>query len=135
MHWAAPLIGLPYAPGARGPKAYDCLGLVQHVVRLRLGVELPDVRAVRGSAWKPVQGAPLADDVVIFTSHGTGPNSRRHIGFMVGLNPEGSPSRLAVLHANGTAARLGGCVVCQDLGDVSRDGWGQYQFWRLDGDG
>lgn len=37
----ADLIGKPYRDGARGPDAYDCLGLAMEMAR-RLGLEVPD---------------------------------------------------------------------------------------------
>lgn len=36
-----PYIGLPYADGGRGPEAFDCWGLVRHVLAREFGVELP----------------------------------------------------------------------------------------------
>lgn len=36
------LIGIPYRDGARGPEAYDCYGLVLHLYRELLGIDLPD---------------------------------------------------------------------------------------------
>lgn len=39
----AALIGRPYAPGARGPDAFDCWGLVVHVLASGFAVAAPDV--------------------------------------------------------------------------------------------
>lgn len=37
-------IGIPYRDGARGPDAYDCYGLVRHLMALR-GIDIPDYRS------------------------------------------------------------------------------------------
>ena len=37
----AEYIGLPYQEGARGPDAFDCWGLVRHVLAREFHVELP----------------------------------------------------------------------------------------------
>lgn len=37
----AEYIGLPYQEGARGPEAFDCWGLVRHVLAREFHVELP----------------------------------------------------------------------------------------------
>lgn len=39
-HWALDLIGKPWEPGARGPDAFDCWGLVYFVYKTSLGEEL-----------------------------------------------------------------------------------------------
>lgn len=38
------LLGKPYKPGANGPNAYDCWGLVQVVQKELFGREMPDIR-------------------------------------------------------------------------------------------
>lgn len=38
--WVHGLIGKPWVSGARGPDAFDCWGLVWHVYRTVLGIEL-----------------------------------------------------------------------------------------------
>ena len=40
--WTDQWVGLPYVPGGRGPRAFDCFGLVQALYRARLGLHLPD---------------------------------------------------------------------------------------------
>lgn len=42
MHWAASYLGKPWKPGACGPDAYDCWGLLRAVYRARAGIELPE---------------------------------------------------------------------------------------------
>lgn len=40
---AAPLIGLPWVAGARGPDSFDCWGLVRHVFQEALAISLPSL--------------------------------------------------------------------------------------------
>ena len=78
MHWLADYIGKPWEAGERGPQAFDCYGLVWHIYKHRLGVELPTYpiapnrfesvwKAYSDCAgsleWKPV-ASPEAFDVV-----------------------------------------------------------------------
>lgn len=103
MTWAIDYVGAPYVEGARGPKAYDCWGIVRQVFRDRLGVELPvygdigadDLRRVareisRGRdtwPWSPVD-QPREFDVAVMSRPGG--RAPVHVGVCVG------PS--AVLH-------------------------------------
>ena len=41
MHWAQEYVGKPWRENADGPDAFDCWGLVRHVYRQQLKVELP----------------------------------------------------------------------------------------------
>lgn len=131
MHWAFSLIGRPWAPGAQGPGAYCCWGLVRHVLELRHGITLPlavesNPGALRQVAhtygWRLVDGPAQADDVIQMT----GPTGR-HVGVMVQAN-----GRLGVLHANGCMTARGprGQVEFQTLAEATADGYGEYGFWR-----
>lgn len=40
-HWSTKYIGLPWANGARGPKAFDCWGLVWYVYLKERNIKLP----------------------------------------------------------------------------------------------
>lgn len=59
-------VGLPYAPGGRGPEAFDCWGLARLVYSELLGLSLP---ALDGSeplapevhGWERVPGPRLLD--------------------------------------------------------------------------
>jgi hypothetical protein len=63
-------MGKPFEDGARGPAAYDCLGLMLEVER-RLGVELPawasDVRELAGALahWEQVTDPQPGDAILI----------------------------------------------------------------------
>ncbi|MDT8895490.1 NlpC/P60 family protein [Halomonas sp. I1] len=85
-------IGLPFAPGGRGPR-YDCWGIVRRVYADHLGIELPlhtgyadtltddtSRLMVAGRAdWREVAD-PEPYDVVMFNVDGR-PN---HIGLVIG---------------------------------------------------
>ncbi len=124
-HWAADLIGTRWAPGAQGPDAFDCRGLVRHVVRERLEADLPEVETAHGSKWRPVEGEPAHLDVVLMR----GPEGR-HIGVMVYGN-----GMLGVLHACGTVNARGRCegsVIFQTLAEATAGGYHAHTFWRYE---
>ena len=120
-HWAAPLVGVPYAAGAAGPQAFDCWGLVRWVLERRHGVVLPhldDVRAAaeaaHGAGWSRVQtSAPWPGDVALL--HG----SELHCGVAVY-----DGRRLRLLHA------------CRVRREVVADDWAEavdgqrVELWR-----
>lgn len=130
MHWAAPLIGLPYRRGEGGPAAFDCWGLVRHIFAARYGVALPLVavddasadngrairEAARCSGWRPCDALLPADgDIVLM--HGIG---GPHIGVIVEAD-----GAMLVLHA------MEGVGVCaQSLAQVRGCGFTSVQLWR-----
>ncbi|QFT47807.1 NlpC/P60 family protein [Roseivivax sp. THAF40] len=79
MQWSDEWIGLRYAEGARGPDAFDCLGLFIALQKARHDREIPDPacsiqqavrrRVVAGmkasGAWLPVD-RPEAGDALLF---------------------------------------------------------------------
>lgn len=130
MHWAEPLIGMPYRRGAAGPEVFDCWGLVRYVFATRYGVEMPavavddpsadNVRAIREasrrSGWRPCDALlPAEGDIVLM--HGIdGP----HVGVMVEAD-----GALLMLHA------VQGAGVCaQTLAQVRGCGFSDLQLWR-----
>lgn len=127
-HWAFGLIGRPYVRGASGPDSFDCWGLVRHVFRERLNIEMPFVavghegnlrairRAVAVSGWEPVRGrSPKEWDIVTMRSP-WGP----HVGVMVAAN-----GRLLILHA------IQGIGVCaQGLDELPIYGYQAVRLWR-----
>lgn len=136
-HWAADLIGRPWAPGAQGPGAFDCWGLVRHVFLVRYGVEMPLVqvgdfteggnvaalkKAAEVSGWRPVEGAPEDGDIVLLQ----GPKGR-HVGVMVA-----TARGLRLLHADGCMTDYGpvGSVVAVPLDDARQGGYGRIELWR-----
>ena len=89
-------VGLPYEPGGRGPRAFDCWGLVAHVLAALYGVSLPrldeaEARAPDLSGWARVP-APRFGDVAFWPAPGGG-----HCGVFA------DPGR--VLHAHAVAGR------------------------------
>lgn len=54
------LIGAPFAYGGRGPDAFDCYGLVMHLLRENHGIEVPDFAS---SSEQPVIMARIATGV------------------------------------------------------------------------
>ncbi|MEO8153555.1 MAG: hypothetical protein ABI605_10835 [Rhizobacter sp.] len=133
-HWAYHLVGLPWAPGAEGPQAFDCWGLVRFAVRLKLGIEMPVVQvggehnvaaiaqAAQAGGWRLVDAAPSEDDIVLMRSV-----AGRHVGFMAS-----AAGRLLLLHSNGRLTAKGPCggVMLQQLRDVACDGYGSFETWR-----
>ncbi len=78
------LLGKPFADGARGPHAYDCVGLMLEIER-RLGFELPawgsHARELPGAMahWEPVTD-PQPGDGILLTSD----DPPWHIGVVTG---------------------------------------------------
>lgn len=127
-HWAYGLIGRPYRRDAAGPDCFDCWGLVRHVFREQLSIEMPFVavgeegnlrairRAVAVSGWRPVRsGGPKEWDIVTMRSP-WGP----HVGVMVRAN-----GGLLMLHA---VQGLGVCA--QTLEELPVQGYQALRWWR-----
>lgn len=105
QHWAWPLIGRPYRGQGRDPEGFDCWGLLQYCWRLRLGIEVPDVRldakenfrqAMHGrysdSAREALAVArPIELDAVFMTSL----KDPHHVGLWIEPDPIGG-----ILHAD-----------------------------------
>ena len=78
------LLGKPFAAGARGPDAYDCVGLLVEIMRRRC-IELPPwgshVRELDGALawWEPV-GDPQPGDGILFVSD----DPPWHVGVVTG---------------------------------------------------
>ena len=118
MNWVRRnYVGRPYEPGADGPTAFSCWGLVRHVFRTQAGVDMPMVavhteeaaaadnvgaikKAARVSGMRPVVDGspPQSMDIVVMYGVGT-----LHCGVVVKVN-----GRLHVLHAAHEAG-----VVCE----------------------
>lgn len=130
MHWAAALVGLPYAPDGEGPHAFSCWGLVRWVFAQHLGIQMPVVnvrddsadntRAIRAAAvasgWAPAAaGRPAEWDIVLMMGI-----DGRHVGVLVLAD-----RRLQLLHS------IQGPGVCvQPLADLQRMGFSQIEHWR-----
>jgi cell wall-associated NlpC family hydrolase len=128
-HWSGPFIGVPHVPGAEGPEAFDCWGLVRHVSQAVFGKALPALsiaqpdptpeqwRALRtlvkSSAWKSTRGPGRAGDVLLMI----GADGLPHVGILI----DGD----RVLHTiTGGAA---GIDRIEALGGL---GFGHLEFWR-----
>lgn len=118
MNWIRrDYVGRPYQPGADGPSAFSCWGLVRHVFLSQLGIDMPMVsvhtedaadaenvgaikKAARVSGMRPMPAGtePQAMDIVLMSRPGT-----LHCGVAVMAN-----SRLHVLHSAHEAG-----VVCE----------------------
>lgn len=103
MTWATKYLGLPFAEGGRGPKVYDCWGLVRQVLIDQHGIWIdpfPDIRTNDGPAvamqvlaeierddWSEVI-MPRAFDVAILWVNRPFSRTLSHIGIVE------SPGRL-----------------------------------------
>lgn len=133
----APLIGLPWVANAKGPDAYDCFHLVQHVQKELFGVEMSDVEVPNEPSWftvidmiraapefvnwrevYPAVGIHPADGtIVVMASH----RLPAHIG--VWLKPERS-----VLHVDRPVG-----VVLNGLVQLRTLGWNRLRFYERRG--
>ncbi len=131
-HWAEELIGRPWLAGGRGPRAFDCWGLVRWCLRRRFAVEVPeipvdpeDLRAVcetfrahpERRRWRSVD-RPAEGDAVLMRQ------SRHpvHVGLWLEVDGGG------VLHAVRDAG-----VVFQRPQELATHGWRIEGFYRFDG--
>ena len=126
-HWAADLIGKPYQAGARGPDAFDCLGLVRHYFQARHGVDLPEYnlltstpedlhRFTRATGWRRCAGSAQDEDLLMMEGF-----EGRHVGVVVATS-EG----LGLLHATGKGSV--GHVVWQPLNTLIM--YRHKEIWR-----
>lgn len=129
MHWATELIGKRYARGAQGPDAFDCWGLVRHVLGTHYGIAVPAFEAPEDWAaanrlmttaaelqnWTQVPG--LAEGQVVFMARRLHPV---HVGVCIVAS-----GRLAVLHCAGPAG-----VLCQRTAGLQAAGWGRLTHYR-----
>lgn len=130
-HWAVDYIGKPWQRGAKGPDAFDCLGLVTHVLDKHYGIQLdppanydgPDLKLfkteiARRDDWTIVD-VPADGDICVMG------RSRLpiHIGIMVMVDS------LRCLHSVESAGTSSGVLV-QRLLDLRFTGWGRITFYR-----
>jgi len=70
----ADLLGKPWRADARGPDAYDCVGLLLEIER-RLGYTLPDYASeshallAAMAAWERVTDPQPGDGILIYSAH------------------------------------------------------------------
>lgn len=127
-HWAAQYINLPHRKCGKGPDAFDCLGLVQHVARLhypKVYAPFPKVEpdnmleAVRllnrdRSEWR--QCVPKDGAIVLMARN----RFYTHIGIAIR-----DGVRVLILHAIDGAA-----VAAQSAPQVRAAGWGRLTYWE-----
>lgn len=125
------VLGKPYVLGARGPDAFDCWGLVKHVLQSQDVCALPDwtvdsleidkvtgkfqdsiVNAIAND-WAYVTHSPQNMDIAIF--------ARRSLAHHVGLYINDS-----ILHIRNNNAG----VVCEPLARVVKAGLGKIEYYR-----
>lgn len=123
MHWAAALIGKPWRSAARGPQAFDCLGLGDWCCRHHFDEPLPSLESVHASRWSRAVDAPRENDVLLMRNK----FGQRHVGWVTRAN-----GRLGVLHADGHETEKGpvGSVVFQTLADATSGGYHDFECWR-----
>lgn len=131
-HWAVAYIGLPWEAGARGPRSFDCWGLVRHVLQTKYQRECPEYNLIspgdvamstqamkralaRPSLWEEIP-APL-DGCVVAMSH---TDVMHHVGVYVQADSG------LVLHA---MDRQG--VLAQPLVSLANYNWRTVKFYRL----
>ena len=129
LHWASPYVGKPWVPGAQGPDAFNCWGLVRWIQRLHFSRQMPeipvdenDVAAITGGmrtmikriGWRRVP-TPRDGDIAVMRS-ATDP---LHVG--VWLDADGG----GILHSV-----RGVGVIFTGLGIMQLCGWLQVEFYR-----
>lgn len=133
MKWIVELIGKPWRAEAGGPDAYDCKGLVSHVLREHLRLPVPtllDVAAPRDfidarssaleAGWRPVAGRVAREGDVLLVHAARG----AHVGVFVRYG-----TRLGVLHSVQPPAMATG-VRFDRFDDILVGGFGRPTIWR-----
>jgi cell wall-associated NlpC family hydrolase len=46
-HWTSAYVGKPWSSGERGPRSFDCWGLVHNVYLTQLGIDLPQYAGLK----------------------------------------------------------------------------------------
>lgn len=126
MHWAQPYIGKPWKIDGFGPDAFSCWGLLWHIYKNRLGIELPKYTdttqleiarqmraATMGTEWYKLR-RPIDGCAVGLSSH----LNLHHVG--VFLSVDGG----MVLHAC-----EGKGVICQSVTNLASQGWNKVEFY------
>lgn len=123
------LVGLPWVSGARGPREFDCWGLLVHVYRKTLGIELPpypnvDAKDTLKVTRLLVAGAEQWEKIQApepFCAVGMSSNLRiNHVGLWLPVDDGG------ILHA---ADNRG--VVFQSIQSVRMSGLSNITFYRF----
>ncbi|MBF0260460.1 MAG: C40 family peptidase [Magnetococcales bacterium] len=130
-HWVLDFLGRPWVPGADGPCAYDCWGLVRAVYRYRYSIDLPVIPAdaesilsiksaiadgVRIVKWESIPSP--CEGAVLLMSHGKIPH---HVGVVVMVC--GQPHVLHAVEGSG--------VVIQDLVSLKLHGWNVREICKV----
>lgn len=130
MHWASEYIGIPYVLGARGPDAFDCLGLVLHVQAHHYGRNIDlqvdgynDARIARHLLrthperlnWRET-ASPVDGGIVLMSTSGV----PYHIGVTIEAN-----NTIGVLHCV-----EGASTVFQPVRNLTKSGWGRFAYYE-----
>lgn len=137
-HWSTELCGLPWVPGADGPEAYDCWGLVRHVQSVRFGREMRKLTigernappeqwtAVRDTIqrgqWRQVADVPKYGDILLMLNDKGLP----HVGVVLDL------PKPCILHSMGGLEEgvPVGRVQIDPIAQLGGIGFGHLQVWR-----
>ena len=134
MHWAFDLIGRPWAPNERGPRAFSCWGLLWHAFHSQKGIDLPWVPekpdrdaamlrdAAHASGWRPADYPMREWDVLALRSA----DGRRHVALVVAAN-----GALHVLHCDGytIGTKNYGTVKLERFDDI-KSYYKEIELWR-----
>jgi len=134
--WVYRYLGKPWMPGAKGPDAFSCWGLVQAVYLERFGIDLPD--------FAPADWQNLRDFAKVFSEEQESRDNWIEVktlrpldvillgrsSFPVHCGLWVTPDR--VLHSLQpfTVAGSGGGVVLQPVKSFGAHGWGYTRFLR-----
>lgn len=126
----ASLIGRPWHPNACGPVAYDCRGLVAHVLEHHFALPVPPLLRAEAAAaapllgaevaagWRPVAAGPQAGDVLVVRGR-----AGAHVGVFVHYGS------LGVLHSVEPPAAAAG-VRFDRLDNLLAAGFARPTVWR-----
>ena len=132
--WTEAWVGLPYEIGGRGPRAFDCVGLVIALLAARRGIRVADpaerlhdhraALAAVEAGWRPVEAAEVGEgDALVF--RGVNPGAL-HVGYAV----DGRD----MLHTGGRAAPGSPVPQASRVENWARPAWRALLIgaWRVD---
>lgn len=127
MNWLIEMIGLPWEAGGRGPKSYDCWGLLRKIYADQLGVDLPSFSGVspdslRGTkllekkdGWERLESPRDFSAVALSTR-----SKIHHVG--VWIKEEGG----LIIHCHKNSG-----LIVQSPSEMAATGWKRIEYYGL----
>ena len=129
MHWLAKYIGLPHAPGGRGPFAFDCWGILCLVYANEYGIVLPDLPGITSQPVRALVGAFQREMMQDWA-----PSSRPFDGCAVAMSQQNAIHHVGI-YAEADRGKVvhcweSQCVIADDFTAIRLKGFRTVKFYR-----